>query len=322
MAAAGSSRGRAHSGGRSKTAPNPLYSTFEPVPGAPGGRRSRKSLTREVEGSGSQEDVRPHEEAEEKLKERLKDFPKDLHAHLRLADVYVSLKNVGKALDEYVFVADSHAEDGFFDKGIALLSKAAKLAPGDDMLPRRIEKYKRLKMLEKRRQFAVKGLMANKTTGASTAANSAIQVEILWNKIVKSHLVEQLQAQNLEKLFSVMEMRKTETGEVLADDGSPLQVMYLVVDGVVEAGAEVNGQRTNVRSFTSGDLIGDSALLEKKSWPAEYKVTEPGTVFRLDREGLAEVMAGNDDPVRFLSALRQQQNDRSVAAALLKLRAS
>ena len=263
-----------------------------------------------------------YEEAEEKLKERLKNFPKDLHAHLRLADVYVSLKNVGKALDEYVFVADSHAEDGFFDKGIALLSKAAKLAPGDDMLPRRIEKYKRLKMLEKRRQFAVKGLMANKTTGASTAANSAIQVEILWNKIVKSHLVEQLPAQNLEKLFSVMEMCKTETGEVLADDGSPLQVMYLVVDGVVEAGAEVNGQRTNVRSFTSGDLIGDSALLEKKSWPAEYKVTEPGTVFRLDREGLAEVMAGNEDPVRFLSALRQQQNDRSVAAALLKLRAS
>ena len=262
-----------------------------------------------------------YEEAEEMLKARLKDYPKDLHAHLRLADVYVSLKNVGKALDEYVFVADSHAEDGFFDKGIALLSKAAKLAPGDDMLPRRIEKYKRLKMLEKRRQFAVKGLMANKTTGASTAANSAIQVEILWNKIVKSHLVEQLPAQNLEKLFSVMEMRKTETGEVLADDGSPLQVMYLVVDGVVEAGAEVNGQPTNIRSFTSGDLIGDSALLEKKSWPAEYKVTEPGTVFRLDREGLAEVMAGNEDPVRFLSALRQQQNDRHVAAALQKLRA-
>ena len=45
-------------------------------------------------------------------------------------------------------------------------------------------------------------------------------------------------------------------------------------------------------------------------------------MFRLDREGLAAVMAGNEDPVRFLSALRQQQNDRPVAAALLKLRAS
>ncbi len=262
-----------------------------------------------------------YEEAAEMLKERLKSFPKDLHAHLQLADVYVGLRNVGKALDEYVFVADSHAEDGFFDKGIALLSKAAKLAPGDDMLPRRIERYKRLKMLEKRRQFAIKGLMSNKTTGASSAANSAIQVELLWNKIVKSHLVEQLQAQNLQKLFSVMQMKKTREGEMLADDGSALQVMYLVVDGVVEAGAEINGKYTNIRSFTSGDLIGDSALLEKKIWPASYKVIEPGTVFRLDREGLAVVMAGNEDPVRFLSALRQQQNDRNVAAALLKLRA-
>lgn len=262
-----------------------------------------------------------YEEAEVALKERLKSFPKDLHAHLRLADVYVALKNVSKALDEYLFVADSHVDDGFFDKGIALLSKSAKLAPGDDMLPRRIERYRRLKMLEKRRQFAIQGLMANKTTGASTAANSAIQVEMLWNKIVKSHIVEQLQAQNLQKLFSVMEMRKTRSGEVLAQDGSTVPVMYLVVDGVVEAGAEIGGKYTNIRSFTSGDLIGDSALLEQKMWPADYKVTEPGTVFRLDREGLAEVMAGNDDPVRFLSVLRQQQNDRTVAAALLKLRA-
>ena len=262
-----------------------------------------------------------YEEAEEALKLRLKTFPKDLHAHLRLADVYVALKNVSKALDEYLFVADSHVDDGFFDKGIALLSKATKLAPGDDMLPRRIERYKRLKMLEKRRHFAIQGLLANKTTGASTAANSAIEVEMLWNKIVKSHLVEQLQARNLQKLFSVMEMRKTKTGEVLAEDGSTVPVMYLVVDGVVDAGAEIAGKFTNVRSFTSGDLIGDSALLEQKMWPAAYTVAEPGTVFSLDREGLATVMAGNEDPVRFLSALRQQQNDRTVAAALLKLRA-
>lgn len=263
-----------------------------------------------------------YDEARDKLKARVKDVPKDLHAHLKLAEVYVSLREVSRALDEFIFVADSHADDGLFDKGIALLSKATKLAPGDDTLPRRIERYRRMKMLEKRRQFAIEGLLKNKSTGASSAANSAIQVEILWNKIVKSHLVEQLQARNLQKLFSVMQMIQTREGQVLAEDGSTVPVMYLVVDGVVEAGAEVNGKYTNIRSFTSGDLIGDSALLEKKIWPAAYKVTEGGTVLKLDREGLAAVMSGNEDPVRFLSVLRQQQHDRDVAASLMRIRGS
>lgn len=263
-----------------------------------------------------------YDEAEARLKERVKLVPKDLHAHLKLAEVYVSLKNVHKALDEFLFVADSHAEDGFFDKGIALLAKAARLAPGDETLPRRIEKYRRLKKLEERRQYAIKGLLDNKTTGVQTAANSTIQVELLWNKIAKSHLVEALPAEILQKLFSVMEMVQTKKGQLLAENGSVMPVMLLVVAGVIEAGTEVNGKYMNIRSFSTGDLIGDSALLEHKPWPARYTVSEAGTAFKLDRDGLQKVMAGNADPIAFLSVLRQQHNDRDVAASLLKLRAS
>jgi len=262
-----------------------------------------------------------YEEAAEKLKERVRDVPKDLHAHLKLAEVYIELKSVNKALDEYLFVADSYADDGFFDKGIALLAKAKRLAPGDDTLPRRIEQYRRMKKLEDRRRHAIKGLLSNRSTGVHSAANSAIEVELLWNKIAKSHLVDQLRAENLEKLFSVMEMVKTKDGQLLAEIGSSLPLVYLVVDGEVEAGFEMGGRYVNVRSFSSGDLIGDSALLERKPWPASYRVTRPGTVFKLDRDGLEKVMAGNEDPVAFLSVLRQQQNDRDVAVSLQKLRA-
>ena len=260
-----------------------------------------------------------YEEAETKLKERLKMHSKDLHAHLRLAEVYVALRNVEKALGEYQFVADSHAEDGFFDKAIAVASRAAKIVPGDDTLPRRIERYKTLKKLEKRRQFAIDGLLANKSTGVHTAGNSKLQVELLWNKIAKSHLVLQLDGADIQKLFSVMDMVQTKDGQVLADSGSNLPVIFLVVDGVIDALAPVNGTPTNVRSFTTGDLIGDSALLEHKPWPAEYKVSRPGTLFRLDRGGLEKVMAGNADPVALLSVLRQMHLDRDVAATILKL---
>ncbi len=261
-----------------------------------------------------------YEEAETQLKDRLKLVPNDLYAHLKLAEVYLALKNVERALVSYVFVADSYADDGFFEKGIALLGKAAKLAPGDDTLPRRIERYRRMKRLEGRRRLAIEGLLANKTTVSSAAANRALEVEMMWNNIAKSHLVEQLGGEKLKKLFSVMELLHTKEDQIIAEAGSHHQGLYLVVNGEIEALAVVNGQQFNIRSFSTGDVIGESTLLERKPWPAQYHVKEPGTVFRLSRDGLQQAMIGNDDPVGFLSVLRQQNHDRDVAANLMRLR--
>ena len=116
-----------------------------------------------------------------------------------------------------------------------------------------------------------------------------------------------------------MEMRRVRPDTVLAEGGSSVPVMFLVVDGVVEATALVNGRPTNIRSFSTGDLLGESVLLERKPWPATYAVSEEATLFQLDREGLEEVMVGNEDPVAFLSVMRQQQNDRNVSANIQKL---
>ena len=262
-----------------------------------------------------------YEEAEQQLKSRLKLVPKDLYAHLKLAEVYLALKDVERALVEYTYVADSYADDGFFDKGIALLNKATKLAPGDDTLPKRIERYRRTKRLEGRRRLAIEGLLANKTTVTSSAANKTLEVEMMWNNIAKSHLVEQLEGEKLKKLFSVMEMRHTKEGEVLAEAGGKNQMLYLVVSGEVEAMATVGAQNFTIRSFSTGDVIGESTLLERKVWPARYYVKMSGTVFQLSREGLQHAMIGNDDPVGFLSVLRQQNHDRDVAANLMKIRA-
>lgn len=263
-----------------------------------------------------------YEEAEGMLRARLKLVPKDLHAHLKLAEVYLGLKKLDKALAEYAFVADSYADDGFFDKGIALLGKAAKLAPGDDTLPRRINQYRHMKRLEERRRLVIEGLLANKTTVVGAAANRALEVEMLWNNIAKSHLVEQLEGEKLKKLFSVMGMRRTQEGEVVAEEGGKHHMLYLVVNGEIEALATVGSQHLHIRSFGTGAVIGESTLLERKPWPARYQVKEAGTVFELTREGLQQAMVGNDDPVGFLSVLRQQNNDRDAAADLQQIRAS
>lgn len=260
-----------------------------------------------------------YEEAAEMLRQRLKMAPKDLHAHLRLAEVYVSLKSAAKALDEYLFVADVMADDGFFDKAIAVLQKAAKLAPGDDQIPRRLERYKNMKSLEKRRDLAIEGLLANKSTGVHTAGNTQLQVQLLWNKIAKSPIVTRIEPEQLKKLFSVMELTPIKAGQWLARTGQVLPTIFLIVDGMVEAEAQSGGRTFNIRNFTSGDVIGDSALLENKAWPADYKVTANGNVFKLNREGLSVAMMGLSDPREFLGILRVQGNDRDVAANIQRL---
>ena len=156
--------------------------------------------------------------------------------------------------------------------------------------------------------------------GHYASANRALEVEMLWNNIAKSHLVEQLGGEKLKKLFSVMEMLHTKDDQIIAEAGSNHQGLDLVVNGEIEALADVNGHEFNIRSFSTGDVIGESTLLERKPWPAKYHVKEAGTVFRLSRDGLQQAMIGNDDPVGFLSVLRQQNHDRDVAANLMRLR--
>ena len=260
-----------------------------------------------------------YDEALDELKQRVRLYPNDLHSHLKIAEVYVSLKNVSKALDSYVYVADSMADDGFFDKAIALLSKAAKLAPGDDQLPKRINRYRSMKKLEHRRTYAIEGLMMNSSTQVASAANSALEIEMMWNKIVKSHLVTQLDGEQLKKLFSVMILKRFKAGHVLVEAGGTLPLIHLIVEGVIEAGASVNGKYFDLRTFSTGDLIGDSALLEHAAWPATYKIKEDAKVFTLDRNGMQTTMAGHPDPRAFIGVLRQQHHDRDVLSALQKL---
>ena len=49
--------------------------------------------------------------------------------HLKLADVHVGLRNVQKAVEEYLWVADRYSADGFHDRAIAVLIKARRLNP-------------------------------------------------------------------------------------------------------------------------------------------------------------------------------------------------
>lgn len=260
-----------------------------------------------------------YEEAEGRLVSRLKDHPHDLHAHLRLADVYIQLRQLTKAVDEYVFVAEEYASDGFFDKGIALLLKVSKLVPMDETLPLKIEKIRTRKRLELVREQALEGL--RQSLGDSGASGtSVLQLGGLWGKLVRSTIVQRLDGPQLKHLFSCMSLERFEEGHALAEQNSDSQGLFLLVSGEVVATASVGGGKpVELRRFGPGDLLGEASLLERKPWPASYVTDSATTALHLDRSGLERALTGNSDPRGLLKALREQAQDQAVAEAIYKL---
>lgn len=259
-----------------------------------------------------------YEEACEHVKSKLKLNPNDLHMHLRLAEVYAGLKQYDKSVDEFGYVAEEFAQDGFYDKGIALLSKAQKLAPMDQSLRYKIERIQREKSMENVRAIALEGL---RQAGGQQAGTSAVELKRLWHNLATSSVVQHLAGDQIKRLFSAMELTRLDQGSVIAEEGSHESFLLLIVSGVVEAFyLERSGKDIAIRSFTSGDIIGEGPLLERGGWPAHYRVAEPVTALRLTREGLEKTLVGNPDPRNFLEVLREQHHDRDLAVTLRRLR--
>ena len=259
--------------------------------------------------------------AKERLKVRLKGNPDDLHSHLKLADVYTALRQVSNAVDEYIFAAEEYAQDGFYDKGLALLSRAQKLMPADETLRLKILAFQDLKGFEHKRTALVEGLRQGRFAHADASAWS-LEVHRWWPKLATSPVIQLLPADQVARLFGAVELVVLAEGTVLAREGEGRAELFLILDGEVEAGVDDAGVGGRcVRTFAARDILGERALLERRAWPATYRVTKAGAAIKLDREGLEYALAGHPDPRRLLDTLRGQGTDGDVAVIVKKLRA-
>jgi len=255
-----------------------------------------------------------------KLQVRLETNPKDLHAHLRLAEVFAQANKPQNALDRYLFVAESYTDDGFYDKAIALLSKVARLSPGDAAIEGHLRRAQQQKMLEHRRNLAIEGLLSSQASRDPLARLSLLDAQKLWQGVSATDFVLRLSGEQLRRIFGCSALVDFRREEMLVERGSKREALYILVAGEVEARVtDRNGNSLLVRGFTTGDIFGDRSLLEHLAWPANYQATSSGRAFLLDREGLARALEGNPDPRLLLDALRSKRHDHDVAASVRKL---
>jgi tetratricopeptide (TPR) repeat protein len=262
-----------------------------------------------------------YQEAEDRLKAKLKLSPNDLHSHVKLAEVYTAVREVAKAVDAYIYAAEEYSDDGFYDKAVALLAKAAKLAPLDSSLPQRIERLEQKKRLEHTREMAIEGLHAQRRADDATRPISPIDAQQIWQDLAESALVRRLGAEQTRRLFAAMTTLRLAAAAVITERGSREEQLYIVSRGRVEVVAPVPAGTTVLRSFGGGDVFGEAALFERRPWPAQYRAADKVVLLRLDRAGLEQTLLGNSDPRGLIDALRDQRHDQVVAAAVAKLEA-
>jgi len=258
-------------------------------------------------------------EAEQRIVEDLKLRPNDLNLHLKLADVYVGLRNVGKAIDEYGWVADKYAADGFHDRAIAVLLKARRLNPMDDTLPQRIERLENARKLEHSRSGALEGFLGglHAKEGGGTAV---MEFQAIWRQLTKSKILRDLTSDQLKLLFQGVVGTYLEGGQTVMDRGSREEALFIVVAGEIVASIlDASGNNVEIRSFGPGHIIGEGSLFEHRAWPASYRTRAKATLLKMTSAGLEMCLKGNPDPRGFLEVLRREQLDREVTQMVARL---
>jgi tetratricopeptide (TPR) repeat protein len=262
-----------------------------------------------------------YDEAEAQLREALK-RRKDLHLHLKLAEVYVGLRQVAKAVEEYVYVAEKYAGDGFHDRAIALLTKARRLNPMDDTLPKRIDRFEQARQLERRQVLAQEGFLLGQREKAR-ADTAVLEFQGIWRGLQKTRLPRELSGEQLKLLFQGVEVVELERDEALARRGEEKEVLYLLTGGEVKAQIDKDGGgQHEIRTFGPGQVLGEDALFGHRPWPADYRASTRTTLLELTTTGLEICLKGNPDPRGFLDALRRDHTDRAVAEAVARLERS
>ena len=219
------------------------------------------------------------EDARALLNERIRYYPKDRHAHLKLAEVYLALKDADSCQQEYMHVASAYAEDGFYDKARAVLMKLHRLFPADIDVDLKMEALQRAKRLEHTRGKARAGLLSTSSLDNPLSGRMAVEFESIWGELTRTSLVDRISSDDFARVFAAVEILEVAPGGVLVEAGSAYEVLFIIAKGSIEArGIDLRGHHVTLRAFGAGDIIGERSLLSHAPWAAQYRCLEKAKV--------------------------------------------
>jgi hypothetical protein len=248
--------------------------------------------------------------AQQVLELRIAENQEDVHSHIKLAELLTQRRRNEEALRNFLRAAQLLSEDGFFDKSLALLKTARKLAGKDTSS---IDAMEETVLRAKELDTAAWNVRRGKS-GEGARITASIELEALWRRMSESDFVQNLAKGQLETLMDSMELCQVPAGEIIAREGEIDPALYLIASGLVQARLDPDRRDLLLRNFGPGQMIGESVLFERRPWPASYKAAHNCQLLRLDVGGLQRALNKTKSRRQLITALSSQRNDQQVAA--------
>jgi hypothetical protein len=249
--------------------------------------------------------------AQQLLELRVAQNDDDIHSHIKLAELLTGKRQNEEALRHNLRAAQLLSEDGFFDKSLALLKSARKLAGKDTSS---IDAMEETVLRAKELDFAAYSVRKGKGAEGGARLSASIELEALWRRMSESDFVQNLAAGQLETLMDAMELCQVPAGELIAREGEHDPALYLIASGLLQARLDPDRRDLLLRNFGPGQIIGESVLFERRAWPASYKAAHHCQLLRLDVGGLQRALNKTKSRRQLITALSSQRNDQQVAA--------
>ncbi|MCL5037754.1 MAG: cyclic nucleotide-binding domain-containing protein [Chloroflexi bacterium] len=124
----------------------------------------------------------------------------------------------------------------------------------------------------------------------------------------------------LEKLAAITREMEFKEGEVVFEENSPGEAMYIVIDGDAVAEKVIEGERHKVLgTFGKGDLFGEMALFDRQPRSARIKALSPLTILELSQKEFQKfLISDTEDAARILGRVinvltrRLRQTDQEL----------
>jgi bacteriocin-type transport-associated protein len=115
---------------------------------------------------------------------------------------------------------------------------------------------------------------------------------------------------DLDWLIAAGSRRDLDSGSVLIHEGSPVDAIFVVIDGLVAVRTKRTGD-TNIACLRSGEIVGEMSFVDSKPPSASVLAIEPSVVLAIPRDALAAKLL-DDVPfaARFYRSLAVFLSDR------------
>lgn len=123
------------------------------------------------------------------------------------------------------------------------------------------------------------------------------RTDVSTRLLKRVHLLEGLTDTQLQSLVSILIEEKLEDGQMLCEQGAPMDSLYMVKEGLVHQSSSSKERHggSGVQPYQAGDCFGQSALADEAgaaapAWPGTVTAVGACTVMRLKRDQMVELL--------------------------------